>query len=324
MRKTISFLSVLALLLFFSACGNKENFQLNLEPSFDYYLNTKIHFEGSQTLMGQEQVTNSDLIQKIKLNILDKKGAQYRAAMTFPEIALQVNLNVGVLKIDGNKPNENPISHVFQAMGNHEVILYIEEDGEVRLENSMDQYFDKILNEIQIQGLGLEEKLELKGQLLEQFDDQFIISQLERYTKIPSNKNVAVGSKWKHEFMYASSVGGTLKNQYHIVDETATAWIIEIEGDLSPNRKADPIIVHGFETTFKMNGELKGTIHIDKYTAWPVSAELNENYEGDLLMKINNKETKVPAKMMSKTIIEEHQDKAIEEAIEQMEEEIEE
>jgi len=283
--------------LFFSlfACKSKDNLSLNLEEGFSYTLDIYTHFEGEQTLMGQTQVTNSDLHQLLVLKIINADNDQYTAEMTFSNMSLNVHLNVGTLTIDGNNPDENPISHVFANMDKFPLKIGIDPIGRITILDDLDKYFDKIINQSELPGLSLEEKIEVKNQLLEQFNERYIRGQIELFTKVAPNKKVKKGYKWSDQTEHLTQVGGSLKNNYELVGEEEDFWIVELVGNLSPNKKENPIMVNGYETKFRMKGTLKGEFKLDKRTGWPVKASINENYNGDLLMQINNKETKVPA-----------------------------
>lgn len=285
------------LLIFFSffACKSKDNLSLKLEEGFSYTLDIHTHFEGEQTLMGQTQITNSDLHQVLALKIINADNNQYTAELTFPNISLNVHLNVGTLTIDGNKPDENPISHVFANMDKFPLKIGIDPIGRVTILEDLDKYFDRIINQSELPGLTLEEKIEVKNQLLEQFNERYIRGQIELFTKVAPDKKVKQGTKWTDQSEHLTQVGGSMKNNYELVREEGDFWIVELEGNLSPNKKENPIMVNGYETKFRMKGTLKAEFKVDKNSGWPVKASIKENYKGDLLMQINNKETKVPA-----------------------------
>ncbi|HZH87633.1 MAG TPA: DUF6263 family protein [Chitinophagaceae bacterium] len=302
-KLNIFFVFILWMAIGLQSCGTKESLELNLKPGMDYHLNTQTYFEGEKTLMGQKQLSNLDLTQNIKFHVLRFENNEYQGLLTFPKMILNVNLNVGVLTINSEEPNENPLSHVFAAMKNEGLNVSIDKKGNVKLGQSMDEYFDHILNVLQIATFTLEDKLELKAQLLEQFNDRSIQSQLEQFTKIAPAQSVKHGSKWKLEYNQTEPVGGKLENQYEIIDSTNLTWTVSITGNLNPDKKAAPVEVQGYETKFKMKGDLIGEIVIDKVSGWPIEGNLNQNYQGELLMQVNDKETKVPATIKAETIL---------------------
>lgn len=302
-KQNVFIVLILSVALMFQSCGSGDFLELNLKPGMDYHLKTQTYFKGEKTLMGQKQLSNLDLTQNIKFHVLRFENNEYQGLLTFPKMILNVNLNVGVLTINSDEPNENPLSHVFAAMKTHGLEANIDKMGNVTLGRTMNEYFDNILNELQIATFTLEDKLDLKAQLLEQFDGRSIQSQLEQFTKIAPSKSVKHGSKWKMEYNQTEPVGGKLENQYEIIDSTSTTWVVSIVGSLSPDKKAAPVEVQGYETKFKMKGDLTGKMVIDRVSGWPMEGNLNQTYQGELLMQVNDKETKVPATIKAETTL---------------------
>lgn len=293
----LSFLMILMIL----SCGKKYDYDLNLNPGEAYPLHFKTLFEGEQTLMGQKQITQSELVHHLRFLVNEVVDDGYNGHVYFEKTILNINLQYGVLSVNSEEVTDNPISHVFYAMKQHPIMMHLEKSGEVKLLQTMDQYFDQILNEILVNELTLEEKIDLKNQLLEQFNDDNIQSQIELFTTSIPNKKVGKGSTWNKKIDISKPVAGHLKKKYEVVGIDEQTIELKIEGALTPNKKAAPVKVQDYETTFNLKGPINGHLIIQTPTGWPITGTIIQSYEGHLDMKVNKKETKVPIVLKATT-----------------------
>lgn len=300
-HKRFYLLLAAAFLLLLNSCGKKYSYQLNLEEGFSYPLHFKTLFEGAQTLMGQKQTTQSELIQNLSFKVNQANEEGYTGYIYFDKTILNINLQMGVLSVNSEEVTDNPISHVFNAMKNYPLNVNIHQSGEVNLIQNMDSYFDQILNEILMKELTLEEKIELKNQLLEQFNDASIQSQIELFITSVPNKKIRKGNSWSKKIEVIKPVSGSLNKKFKVIEVDEQIISLEIEGMLSPNKKAAPVLVQDYETTFNLKGPLSGSLKVETVSGWPIEGTITQTYEGTLLMKVNKKETKVPISIKATT-----------------------
>lgn len=248
----------------------KFNFEKGKGYDYEMIMNMDQDMDG--------KTTQTDMTAYYSLDVTDDDGTTKIITNTFERFKMKVNVAGFDIEVDSEKPiaaiempegKENPaemLNKVMAAIKGKKFSMRVNAEGEIQQVSGLKEMAESIVG-----SMGFDEKMKerMVQQLNQQFNDQNMKDQFERFLYIFPNKNVKVGDSWQK----TTTPGGPMGGKYN-----STYTVSEIEGDMVTLEEKSKI-----ENTSSrdVKGDITGTLVVDSRSGLVVAADQ------DMDLKIN-------------------------------------
>lgn len=267
-----------------TASGSKM-LKFNLEKGKGYDYEMILNFD--QTMEGQAM--QMDMNTYYSMDVTADDGTNKIITTTYDRFKMDMKVGPMNINVDSDNPTADTgdmkgkdplkmLNNVFGAIKGKKFVMKVNAEGKIEEVSGIKEMAQSIVD-----SMNLDETLKQKmtEQFSQQFNEQNIKEQFERFLYIFPNKEVKVGDSWQKTTTPGGAMGGKYVSTYTVSD---------IEGDIVTVEEKSKI--DGMSSSMKMNGDITGTLVIDSKSGLVVNAD----QDMALTMNTSGKEIKMKGK----------------------------
>jgi hypothetical protein len=299
-----SALFICAMMLVFSACGNKEKYTLvyNLNAGDVFGVFMSVDMNISQSVMGQSM----DIGNHMKMNSLYVVNSvdENTIDMDFMFTSMRMDMSAAgfELSFDSETDTEfataEDMSPLFRAITNLPFNMVMDRQGNVKSVSGMEKMIDAMFSVFDDE-IDDFTKEQMVAQLGQQFDSESMQTTMGQSFAIFPENPVRIGESWKTTgTVNAGQVNLNMDMKTTLKSVNSHIAVLHVHGEFSTDA---PIVqvTNGMETSVTLTGTQHGTMEIDMNTGWIIKGELTQ----DMKTEVEVQGMKLPQTISSKITI---------------------
>jgi hypothetical protein len=280
--------TLLALMCLRSAFGQSVELKLNLELGKVYPQLMQSKALVIQDINGQK--INIDVTLGGRLTYLVKSVGEkdYQMDVQYKSLSMAMALPQGSVKFDSEKKDKgDAFSAMLGEMVNKPFQITMTKIGQITDVKNIEPLIEDVLSHFT--ELPAEQLAQLKEQFLKSFGEEAFKASFESLSAIYPSKPVAKGENWEIKTKLGSGAGMTadVMSTYTLSEINAKSHVIVGESIITTTDTYLPI--RGMPTRYDLSGAMKSEIVLDKATGWVIEAKINQELQGKVYIKKNEK-----------------------------------
>ncbi|MBS1529797.1 MAG: hypothetical protein JSU01_05790 [Bacteroidetes bacterium] len=268
--------------------AQKATLALNLTKGNTYYMVTSTNMAISQTINGQLQSINTNLMAKMAFTVTNVMDTSYAMQVKYERIGMQMELPTGLMSFESDKNDPNDIfSTIMGNMTNKPFCIEMSKTGKLlsicSTENLSKSLFDGITQ------LNDEQKAAFREQLMKSFGPEAFKSNIEIGTAVFPSVKVAVNDTWLVNSAAESGMQTKMSTTFRLNEVTASAYMVHGESVITPQNANSYTEMNGMPMKYNVNGTSQYDLKIDRESGWIAEARINQVIKGNVEIKDNPK-----------------------------------
>ena len=271
------------ILLIESSCDFKKyEIQYDLKTGTTYNLEITAEQNLVQKESGKDQVIHTKLISGMAYHVLDiDDNNNYLMEVYFTLLYYDMKSPFLNMTMDSRKlgEKEDIYSMVLRELINKPFRIRMNLKGEINGVDGLNEYFQRIT--ARFEGLGPQQRLQIRQILKKAYGEEAFQSNMEMMTSMFPDHLVRRGSKWTNNLMLRKGVSVELHNTYRLTDIKDNMYYISDKAYAdSPSGSSQG----NEQMRYDIHGEQNGNYKINVNTGWIVEANLNQSFEGKVIV----------------------------------------
>lgn len=282
--------TLLALMCLRSAFGQSVELKLNLELGKVYPQLMHSKALVIQDINGQK--INIDVTLGGKLTYLIKAVGEndYQMEVEYKRLSMSMSFPQGSANFDSEKKDKSDaFSTLLGEMVNKPFQITMTKIGKITDVKNIEPLIEDVLSHFT--ELPAEQLAQLKEQFLKSFGEEAFKASFESLSAIYPSKPVAKGENWKIKTTMGSGSGMTadVMSTYTLSAIDSKSHVIVGNSIITSTNSDTYSPVNGMPTRYDLSGAMKSEIVLDKATGWVIEAKINQELQGRVYIKKNEK-----------------------------------
>ncbi len=271
-----------------SVFAQKQKLQLNLKIGETYYHTMQASSVVKEDINGQKMNIDVTISGRTAFKVTGFKDTVYDVAVSYNQLAMTMKLPNGDVTFNSDKKDENDVfSTILGAIIGKQFYIKMTPVGKITEVKNLDSIVENLLTKFP--NLSLQQKQQVKAQMLQAFGEKAFKGSYEMVTNIYSNAVVEVGNTWQLTTKLESGMGATLTTTYEFKDKAENYNLIVGTGKFETLDKDAYTQISGMPARYNLTGTMHSTLKIDNKTGWIIDAKVNQLMSGTAQIKDNPK-----------------------------------
>ena len=275
---------LLAVLILTSANAQKAKLSLKLEKDKTYTQVSHTKASIQQDVYGMK--TNIAIIMDASMSYLvkavDKEG--YDMELHYDKMNMTMELPQTNMEFSSEKNDSSDLfSSILARMKDIPLKVKMNKRGEVTEIEDIESRWEELIN--QFDQFPLEEREQVKSQLINAYGDKAIKGSIETFTAIFPEKAVKKGAQWNIITNLEAGMVSTLSTTYTYEGSEEKFALISGLGSVKTTDKETYVETNGISMKYDLSGTLSSSIKMDKKTGWIHEASVEQSIEGTATIK---------------------------------------
>lgn len=255
--------------------------KLNFTPGTNYLCSMEMSKRVKQTIEGEEQRMEQNLLLVWDYNILSKNDAgNYEISARYARIKSSQRFGMQKVEFDSeNMPDYiDPSMIGYKILAGSEITMEVTSEGKVKRLDGFQEIIDKIIDELNIPDS--RQRNEIIDGLRKQFGDEAMRQSFEQMTAFYPDSPVDTGDSWHAETAMDVGFPVTVETDYTMLSRKDGIADIDVVSMVRSNLNSEGIDMGLFSLSYNIEGDQRGLIKMDEVSGLPVRSDIRLKFSG--------------------------------------------
>ena len=284
MIRKISQIAVIIIILSICTPLSAENPirpKLNFAPGASYLCSMEMNKQVKQTIDGEEQRMEQNLLLVWDYDILAKNDAgNYEISARYARIKSSQRFGMQKVEFDSdNMPDYiDPSMIGYKILVGSEITMEVTPEGKVKRLDGFQEIIDKIIDELNIPDS--RQRNEIISGLQKQFGDEAMRQSFEQMTAFYPENPVDTGDSWHTDIAMDVGFPVIVESDYTMLSRKDGIADIDVLSIVRSNPNSEGIDMGLFSLSYDIEGDQKGLIKMDEVSGLPVKSDIRLKFSG--------------------------------------------
>jgi hypothetical protein len=242
-----------------------------------------------QSMMGKEQVTNSETHIDYIFKVISGSREEYLLDMEMDSIWFKMNISGEIVQGSSmrNQPKPGILARSLMEISKKHLKVHLSGQGDVLSVTGADTLFHSVINEYK--QIPEQVRTALMEALDQRFGNETFQLELQNILYIYSPKSVKPGGHWQIEVPLAAGLPGITHNSWMLNEATDNRLNISCIGKITEPSKNDFDRMNGMLMKYELKGTRTASCQVDPQSGWIYSAKIKEDISGLVRMQASSK-----------------------------------
>lgn len=262
-------------------CGKVFAASLLVEKGERYNNHTSNVQETVMVFNNQEMKTKQTMDMNISMNILDvDKDKNVTISYTYDSMKIFMESAGKVIAYDSMQDNSsNPLHGIYSGILGKSFTTKLDNKGKVIEVKGLNEIVTSVINNVP----GTQQQKQgLKDNLKQSFSDEAIELMMQQNMNNYPPQNSKVGDSWENEMKLNVIFPMVIMNKCKLLGEKDGLLQIGMQSTISADTQNNPVNIMGINANVRLQGQINGTININKKNALLQSGTITQNTSGEM------------------------------------------
>ncbi len=305
--KRIKFITIV-LVLFLSinnTFSQKTDLTLNLEKDKEYIHHLSSKSDIFQNYNGMEMNMEMLIESDISYRVTEIVDDNYNISVKYTGMNMTMSTPMGASEFSSESEDEGDIvSSVLKEMINMPFTIILSKTGKVMEVKEVESMYAGVFDKLS--SMPAQQQQQMESQIKQAYGKDAFKGNIEMVMSIFPENKVSIGETWTEKTNIESGMSAVVISTYKL-SEIAPDYIL-ITGESDLKSESDEFVeTNGVPVKYDLTGDVVSEVKVDPHTRWIIEANVEQNIEGQLLIKANPQTEEVmeiPMKVKNEILIE--------------------
>ncbi len=279
--------STLVTVMIIGQCfAQKADLKLNLEVGKVYKQTTVSKANIVQEFGGQEMEILMTIKGEMSYLVKSIAGNNYDMDVEYDRLSIMMKMPQGEMDFNSDKQDEDDIfSTILKEMLHKPFHVTMTKKGKVLAVKNIDALFESVFSKFS--EIPEAQLAQIKEQLEKSYGESGFRGNIEMVTSIFPDKPVAIGDQWTIETKLESGMTANVTTVYKYVEKNSNYVLIKGDSKVKTVDSDEYMESNGMEMKLDLVGTMVSEVKIDPKTGWIIEAKINQELNGDTVVKPN-------------------------------------
>ncbi len=280
MRKILSLITIIFVLVSCKTTHEKNNLILNLEQDKEYKQVTNSKMTIIQEFGGEQIEMKMDIQGGMTFLVKSANDQGYDMEVSYNKLSMTMESQFGSMVFDSDSNDEGDVfSNLLSQMQDKPFELTMSKKGKVTHIKNIEQLWESTINTLD--HISEQEKEQIATQIKEAYGEEALMGNMEMVVGIFPAHPVTKNDKWTITTNLQSGMPAKMTTEYELIEVNSDYFILKGNSVIKTDEEDAYVESNGMSMRYELEGTMLSDIKLDRQTGWIIEAKAEQTIEGE-------------------------------------------